>query len=229
MFSTDNLDDHLFRILFSLLGENSESWLLGAILGDKRVAGGEWSVVKDIIESADLVLLHLADRSGSLSKLVLDGTLSNGWKVDTWNLNVFELNALHWGLHGDVDVLAGHWLNCELDDDAIILVVLWAARDSPVVVGLNKIEITGKNLFGFTGELVLSNSVDLVKTGGLDQKLVLWHSIELTVHVTLVFLLFFGLLELSIDGDFALLLGSPGRGKRELNLTVGLIAELTEG
>ncbi|KAF1748365.1 hypothetical protein GCK72_024832 [Caenorhabditis remanei] len=149
--------------------------------------------------------------------------------MDTWDLGVLELNTLLWGLNGDVNVLTGEWLDGELEDNTAFLVVLWAAGNGPEVVGLDEVEVTGDNLFGFLGELVLSNNVDLVETSGLDQELVFWESVGLTLHVALVLLLFLGLLELGVDGDLVLLLGSPGGGEGELNFTVWLFTELTEG
>nr|pir protein F56B6.1 [imported] - Caenorhabditis elegans [Caenorhabditis elegans] len=203
--TADNLNEKLLRVLVDLLGKNSESWLFGAILGNKRVAGGEWSTVDHVVKGRNLRLVNLAGGSGLFPGLLEHGTTSNSWENDAWNTNILQLNFLFWSLDGHVHVLAGKWLNRKLKNDAAILVLDTLLRNSPEVVCLDKVENAGESVFRLWGELVLRDNIDLVKTSSLDQKFVLWNSLVLTLDVAEELLLFRGLFELSIEGDLALL------------------------
>ncbi|KAF1747656.1 hypothetical protein GCK72_024122 [Caenorhabditis remanei] len=199
--TTDNLDDEFIRVLVHLLGENSKSWLLRAVLGNKGEAGSEWGTVDDVVEGGDLGLINLAGSSGLFPDLLVHGTTSDGWKEYTWDTDILEFDLLLWSLDGHVDVLAGKWLNGELENSTTFLILDTFLRNSPEVVSLDKVEETGEGVFSLLGELVLGDNIDLVETGSLDQKFVFWDSVELAFHVA----------------------------DSKLNLTVWLLTELTEG
>ncbi|KAF1747627.1 hypothetical protein GCK72_024092 [Caenorhabditis remanei] len=199
--TTDNLDDEFIRVLVHLLGENSESWLLRAVLRNKGEAGGEWGTVDDVVKGGNLGSINLAGSSGLFPDLLVHGTASDGWKEDTWDTDILEFDLLLWSLDGHVDVLAGKWLNGELKNSTTFLILDTLLGNSPEIVSLDEVEETGEGVFSFLGELVLGDNIDLVETSSLDQKFVFWDSVELAFHVA----------------------------DSKLNLTVWLLTELTEG
>ncbi|KAF1758266.1 hypothetical protein GCK72_014724 [Caenorhabditis remanei] len=243
VFSVDNLDVLPFLLLGDLLHEDNEAWLVllrSAILGENGVAWSELVTVGHLVEGLDLGALDdavglLGGVTGDLlhdwfllvtgvSWLIVD---LGGWELE-WKLNALEDGGLNWGFDGHVDGLTLTWLDVEGGTDDVLAARFFTGLDSggPWVlgakVGLDQVPVSGKVLSGFWLELVLDDSLVLVKSGGLDEGLVFWGLLDLLDEL----LLLLGLLSVDVDLDGVL---SVVHLSQNNELTVLLLLELLNG
>lgn len=240
VLSVDNLDVLPLLLLVHLFHEDNEAWfvlLRSAILGENGVAWGELILVGDLVEGLDLgalddavgllggvtndLLEHWLLLETRVSWLVVD---LGSWESE-WKLGALEDGLLGWSLDGHVDGLALTWLNIEGGTDDVLAARLLTGLDSggPWVlgaeVGLNQVPVSGDVLGRLWLEFVLDNGLVLVKSGGLEECLVLWGLLNLLDEL----LLLLGLLSVDVDLDGVLSIGHLSQNDE---LTVLLLLEL---